>query len=1004
MAAEVFARTGAAVEYVLREWHEADGLPEEEVGSVMLDEAGYLWVATTGGLSRFDGVAFETEKVRGEVLSRGMVYAGGEEGRGIFFAVPAGGERSAGKMAAGFFRGGAGDFEFEGMPGLAGKAVRVVFRAADGAWWFGADDGALLRRTEKGQAVFEQFSTGDARRRVPVFASDGKGRTWVSAGAAVARFEGGAWVSESVDTRDNEVRVASSEGGGVWLFTKTELLRWNADRGVFVEVAKLPELLGAHFVQTTLEDRAGTLWVGTRSQGLYRLEGNAFARVATSNDEVTSLCEDADGNLWVGTNGGGLNRLRQKAHRIYDQASGLKDNFSFTVAEGEGGEVWLGNRDGGVARIVGGAVDPISRRMNWRPFSARSVQPAAGGGWWITTGVGIYKTDAGRPETVLRVPELANARLVRVSHVARNGDYWIALDPDRIGRFRGGVLTTFGKEEGFDARELRAIAEDGTGAIWAAGLDGRLCRQRGEKFETVALPEPERFGALQALRFEEDGTLLVGTTRFGVLIAPQGDFARMRALHSDHGLPVSNISGVLADDGGRYWFASRGGVFWVHRSQVRDYVEGRIGHVHAVLLGRDDGLPDLSCSGLFQPSVWKGSGGELWFATQRGVLRTEPSLVPEDADLPAVTIAEIASDGAARAVADELEIMSTTRKTEVRFSVLNLTAPDRTAVRYRLEGFDDDWVVAKDRRAVYPRLPAGKYVLHASASNGGGAWDEQPPILTIVVTPAWWQSVWARVLFLLGGVAVVAAAVRAWLQVRWRRRLAKMEQERAIERERTRIAQDIHDDIGASLTRISLLSQSAGGGRTTPPDVLEQIYDTASTITRSMDEIVWAINPKFDDLESLVYYLTTYAQKFLAAAKVRFRLEAPDTLPAMSVNTQVRHHVFLCCKEALNNVVKHSGASEVTLTVVVESGVLRVEIADDGGGAQAEVAGVGGRQEALLRVSAGNGLKNMRERMADLGGCCTVSARTPRGMMVRFEIPLASGEEAKNVSGTLPTP
>jgi signal transduction histidine kinase len=402
-------------------------------------------------------------------------------------------------------------------------------------------------------------------------------------------------------------------------------------------------------------------------------------------------------------------------------------------------------------------------------------------------------------------------------------------------------------------------------------------------------------------------------------------------------------------------------------------------------------VPELSCLGLFQPSAWKASDGTLWFATRRGVLNTDPALVPEDADLPPVTVAEIRSDGHKHAVAEELRIETTVRKTEVRFSVLNLTAPDRTFVRYRLEGFDDDWVLSRDRTAVYPRLPAGRYVLLVSASSGSGAWEEQAPVLTIVVRPAWWQSGWARVLFVLAGIGVVGAVVRAWSLRRWRRRLEKLEREQAVERERTRIAQDIHDDMGASLTRISLLSQSAGAGTAPPVDVLEQIYETTHAITRSMDEIVWAINPKFDDLESLVYYLTTFAQKFLSAAKLRFRLEAPDTLPAVAVNTQVRHHVFLCCKEAINNVVKHARATEVTLTVALADGVLTVSVADDGRGSK-DAEPRGGAE----RILSGHGIGNMRQRMNELGGTCTVEMRAPQGTTIRFAIPLASTQAGKN--------
>jgi signal transduction histidine kinase/streptogramin lyase len=761
-------------------------------------------------------------------------------------------------------------------------------------------------------------------------------------------------------------------------------------------VAKLPELLGAHFIETSTEDPEGNLWIGTRSQGLFRIGGGALLRVPTSNDEISALVHDRDGNLWVGTNGGGLDRLRPRAHWLFDQGSGLKDNFSYTIAEDAAGAIWLANRDGGVARIRNREVDPISRRAGWRPFSAMSVFPAKDGGMWITTGIGIFNTDRSDEARVSRVPALANTKLVRVSFVARNGDYWISLDPDRVGRWRDGKLQAFGAGEGFEGREVRAIVEAADGAMWFACGDGRLYRKSGDAaFVRVALPEWLQPGGLQALSFEADGTLLVGTTRSGLLIFPQGDFAKMRVLKNTHGLPSNNITNVLADDHGRYWFASRGGIFWVARTQVGAFASGRTERVHAMLLGQDDGVPDLSCQGLFQPSAWKARDGTLWFATRRGVVNTDPALIAGESELPPVTLAEVRVDGRPEKRDGRLVLSSTVRKTEFRFSVLNLTAPDRTVVRYQLDGFDSGWTSERNAHvAVYPRLPPGRYVLRAMASAGGGVWNEQPALLTVVVVAPWWRSGWAQALYVVALVVVVVGSVRLWAHRRLRQRLERLEREQAVERERTRIARDIHDDLGASLTRISLLSQTTSKEGAEQAKVLEQIYETTHTITRSMDEIVWAVNPKFDDLEGLVYYIVNYAQMFLSAAGVRLRLDVPAALPVVSLTSQARHHVFLCCKESLNNVAKHSRAEAVTLAVRVETRLLRLSITDHGEG-----IGRGSSLEGVARVSAGNGLKNMRRRMEEIGGQLELSQPAEGGMCVSFTVPLAAEGKGAASSG-----
>jgi signal transduction histidine kinase/ligand-binding sensor domain-containing protein len=991
-AACLNASDNAPTEWSLRDWHEAAGLPADETASVMLDEHGYLWVTTSSGLARFDGTTFEKFKMPAGVLTRGTIYAkagtGGElNGLIALASVATDSEGAPLANGNGFYVGKNGAFDFVTEPKLTGKIVRSVFSEEEGILWLGCEDGTLLCR-HGSEATVYTAPVGIAGKKIPGFATDGDKHTWVVIGNFLARVEGARLAPVSIDREEPELRIASSRTGGPWVFTRTAVLKWTD--GKLEEIAKLPELLGAHFIQTALEDRSGHLWIGTRSQGLFRLTGEQVIQVPTSSTEIASLCEDNEGDLWVATDGGGLDRLRPQAHRLFDQASGLKDNYSYTVAEDSDGAIWLANRDGGVARIKEGEVDLISRRAGWRSFSAMSVFPIAGGGMWITSGIGVYRTDAVQAEKVFRVQSLNNFKGVRSTFVARNGDYWLSFDPDRVARLRGAQVTIFGPSEGLDAHEIRAIAEDAAGKIWLGASDGKLFRSADERFEHVPFQGAEKCGALQALRFEADGTLLIGTTRHGIAIVPPAGQGPTRTLGTEQGLPGDNITQILADDFDRTWFASRSGVFWVHRSQIRDFIERKTEHVHAIMLGRDDGVPDLSCLGLFQPAAWKAKDGKLWFATRRGVLRTEPALVSGNDNLPPVIISWVRCDGRAQPAADELKIPSTVRKTEIGFSALSLSAPERILVRYRLDGFDNDWVLQHTGRvAAYPRLPPGNYLFHVMASNGAGVWSDSGAELKIMVVPRWWQSWWAQLLYLLGLILIVTAIVRGWMLRRLHRRLERLKQGQAVERERTRIARNIHDDLGASLTRISLLTQSAQNQNPALAAKFEEIYATAHAITRSMDEIVWAVNPKCDDVENLVYYVGNFAQTFLGSAGIRCRLELPKELPAIPLTSQVRHNLFLCCKEALNNVAKHARATEVTITITVSQSTLQITVTDNGRG----IAAAGKPAASPAKpgyTSGGNGLKNMRARMTEMGGDCTISTQFGAGTVVTFTIALPS--------------
>jgi ligand-binding sensor domain-containing protein len=519
---------------------------------VLQDAQGYLWVASSSELARFDGGAFEPADVPPGGLTRGLTLASSGPASPAGPALP--GLRSTAEREAGLYVLHNERFQFTLVRELEGRSPQTLFTTRDGALWLGCEDGTVLRRHGEETLVFEPPSALDAKKP-PVVATDAEGQAWVLRGNRLWRMDGAQLTEIAFASPEPELRIASSATGGIWVFTRTALLRWTGDE--FNEVLRLPELRGAHFVQAALEDSHGYLWVGTRSQGLHRIIGQDILHVPTSSENVVALCEDNEGNIWAATNGGGLCRLRPKAHQLLDQNSGLKDNFSYTVAEDTTGAVWLANRDGGMVRIVKGVIDPVPARAGWRPFSAMSVFPANDGKVWMTGGLGVFRTEAADPETAIRLTSLNHLRNVRATFVARNGDYWLAADPDRIARWSDGLLTTFGPDEGFDGREVRAFAEDATGRVWMGATEGRLFRTNGGRLERVSFPNAENCGALQVLRFEADGTILLGTTRRGVVVFPGGDFSRPLALDTDHGLPGNNITQILSDDHDRTWFASR---------------------------------------------------------------------------------------------------------------------------------------------------------------------------------------------------------------------------------------------------------------------------------------------------------------------------------------------------------------------------------------------------------------------------------------------------------------
>jgi signal transduction histidine kinase len=300
--------------------------------------------------------------------------------------------------------------------------------------------------------------------------------------------------------------------------------------------------------------------------------------------------------------------------------------------------------------------------------------------------------------------------------------------------------------------------------------------------------------------------------------------------------------------------------------------------------------------------------------------------------------------------------------------------------KYRLEGHETAWTEAGDTRvAYYNKVPPGNYRFQVIACNEDGVWNETGDSLDVTVQPQFWQTWWFRAAVALGLVGIVVAVVRYLSTQKLRRQL---QQQASLEKERSRIARDLHDQLGANLTQVALLGEMAEADKNSPTDVeshAQQISQAARDTTRSLDEIVWAVNPSNDTLEGLVNYACKYAQEYLALAGVRYRADVPAQLPAVSIPPEVRHNVFLAFKEAVNNVVKHAQASEARVRLQLQPGNFTLSIEDNG-------RGFGGHDAGAVQTR--NGLRNMRRRMEVIHGEFSINAGTGGGTAVRLTVPV----------------
>ena len=421
--------------------------------------------------------------------------------------------------------------------------------------------------------------------------------------------------------------------------------------------------------------------------------------------------------------------------------------------------------------------------------------------------------------------------------------------------------------------------------------------------------------------------------------------------------------------------SSYNGVFRVAKSALDHHQGGT--PISLVSYGRSDGLPTLECSGNYQPSGWTSRDGRLWFATPKGVISVDPREPATERQPPVVVVEQMRLDQAV-VTAARLQIPPGPHRLEFQYTGLSLSTPEQVRFRYRLEGLEPTWVEAGTARsATYSYVPPGTYRFVVAASLGDGRWSVPSTSMAFTVLPHFSETWWFRAAAGLAAVALVAGTVRYITTRRLRRRLERLEWQRVIEGDRGRIARDIHDDLGAGLTQITLLSELAR--RESPHEMeahLVQISDTARELTQAVDEIVWAVNPRQDTLDGLVNYICQFAQEYLTVAGILCRLDVPGHLPPLPLSADVRHNLFLAVKEALNNIVKHAQAREVRLRLIQEHGRLTFVIEDDGRGFDAPDPN-------------GQGLGNLANRLSAVGGQCSISSEPGRGTRVELNVGIA---------------
>ena len=1011
LLAALFAQSVfGAPHYFQHLWQTEQGLPENSVAAIVQSRNGYLWLGTYSGLVRFDGIRFALfDNSNTPQLKSSRITSLYEDSEGSLWIGHETGELTRLK-----------DGMFEAIaPAQTGKARKISAIGADerGDIWSVSEDG-LMTRVRDGVRLAP--TAGGAPGQL-TFALDASRHIWIVRQGKLSRIEQGKPVpvlfpQESPDAYVQG--VCASAGGGVWISNDGKLRKWKDGKWT-KDLGAAP--WGSAGLSQFLELRNDCLAAGTVDSGLYLISSNHdLIQLNRTNglpqNWIRSLCEDREGNLWVGAGSGGLVALREGKVATIDPPDHWQGHAVMSVSGTDENNLWIGTEGAGVYHRKNGTWEQFGESAGLSNLFVWSVARDQTGRIWVGTwGGGVFVEKEGHFERPLHLEDF-RAPAQAILHSAK-GVAWIGSD-DGLMRYDDGKITKYGEAEGIDQPQVRTLVEDRDGTLWFGMFGGGLGRLREGTLKQFRASDGLSSDFVQCILLQQDGTIWLGTSDGGLTRMKDQKFA---TITREQGL-ADNVICHIEDDGqGYFWISSHAGIMRVSKAELNACADGKTNLVNCLTYGSGGGMPTLECRGGMQPSGCRTADGRLWFPTSKGLVVLDPKDVKKNLVAPRVVVEEFYVDGKLQAAqvrshrgdhdqerkapaqpgetpsspaaivpagAAYLTVPPGRHRFDIFYTGLSFTVPEKVRFRYRLEGLDRDWFDTEKRSVNYSYIPPGEYTFRVMACNNDEVWSTESAAIGFKVLPLFWQTWWFRMVAGILGIAAVAAIVLAITRRRTRRKLEQLERQRAIERERTRIAKDIHDDLGASLTRITMLSQSARSDLDHSDGVsdLDRIYDTAREMTRAMDEIVWAVNPKHDTLDSLATYLGRFAQGFLAAAHVPCRLDVPMQLPAWPLTAEVRHNLFLAFKEALHNAVKHAKTSEVHISVTIDTTGFTLCVEDKGRGFDANGWQPPGIE--ALRPGAGNGLANMRQRLTEIGGRCEIESEPGIGTTVEFVVPV----------------
>ncbi|HEY6121416.1 MAG TPA: two-component regulator propeller domain-containing protein [Pyrinomonadaceae bacterium] len=946
------------------QWATENGLPQNTVHAITQTRDGFIWIATEEGLARFDGINFtvfhkqNTAELRSNDVralaedAQGSLWIGTADGLvqfkdGKFQSFSAQGALPS-KVIESLYEDHGGNLWVATSAGLSrikdetltnfttqtsfgGSSVQTLFEDSEGKLWIGTARGLWWFNDE----TFANFAGHSdlAHDGVSAIGQDKEGRLWFGTLAGLICSDHGRF--RTYTTRDGlpNDRITAVRGteGNLWIGTAAGLARFEHDH---FAVLNSGDTLSSSIILSMLEDREGSLWIGTESSGLSLLHDKKFttytARDGLAGDLVKSIYEDLKDNIWIGTNGGGLSLLKEGKFTTYTTRDGLASNVVLALNGDEDGNLWVGTPDG------------------------------------------LNRFKDGKFTTYTSADGLSND-FVRSIYADHHGNLWVGTRGG-LNRLKDGVFKIYTMADGLSNDFVGTIYEDAENSLWVGTLGG-LSRFKDEKFINYTTKDGLSSDVVISLHETPDGALWIGTNGGGLNRFKDGKFT---AYTTHDGLLDDVVYRILEDREGNFWLSSNKGIFRVNKKDLDAFANKKIGSIPSAIYGTADGMLTRECSGGGHPSGWRGRDGKLWFSTIKGVAMIDPEMIKINHQAPPVAIEQVRVDDQLINPNVKTEFPPGKTRFEFVYAGLSFISPEAIRFKYKLEGFDRDWVDGGSRRiASYTNVPAGHYKFMVIAANNDGIWNTTGASFGFYLKPYFYQTYWFY--------ALCAFVMTLLVWQLYRLRLRRVESQfTAVLAERNRIAREIHDNLAQEMLGISMQLEMVARTMPASAEVAKTHLDRVRMLVRhgiaEARRYVWDLRSQALENKDLPAALAETARRLTSDGSVKVQVQVSGAFRALPQS--VDGNLLRIAQEAINNAVRHAEAGRIFVNLDFDTRRVRLSVRDDGRGFDHQIS---------TKDDSGHfGLVGMRERAKAMDGRLEIYGGSGEGTEVVVDVPISS--------------